>query len=333
MTRLACCSLVLALSACPSSSSKNHSEPPAQSGAGCPGAAGVYVASYVSQEPGRGRSGWALPLHAMKVEPGAEVADYTSIDAATASASGVPAAPPGTLWLATAGAPPCQVRTGGYYAAKIEGPPASVAYGVELDGCPAPKNPEEAGGIVLVSEQAPTGCRFEVPQPIAGRLGEMDAGKQWQRPTKETPLPAALAAVLPQHACAAPACEKLWAFAEVRVNDQPVAWTGAINWLQVGAPADQCQWPSERESGFWIPGDGGVPVKVTEGQQHPLPLLAVLADGGGAKVALAEAPGMYATYDLAPGRATLGRSVVWMHAPPEAWDAIDQLGPICEQAP
>jgi hypothetical protein len=326
MIRFALCSVVLALAACPQKGTQAAS----QTGAGCPAASGVFVASYVSQEPGKGRSGWVVPLHAAQLQDGAQIADYASIDAAAASAAGVPAAPTGSVWLATAAGAPCPAKVGNYYAAKIEGPPATVSYGVELEGCAAPKNPDEAGGIVLVSEQAPTGCRFEVPQPIAMRLGQMDAKKTWQRPTKDSPMPPPLAAAIPQKACTAPACETLWAFAEVKIGNTPVAWTGAINWLQIGNEPDQCAWTAERVSGFWIPVDGAA-VKVTEGQEHALPLIAVLADGGGAKVALAEANGEYVTYDLAPGRATLGRRVVWMLAPPQAWEAVDHLGPICDE--
>ena len=326
MIRFALCSVVLALAACP----KKGTPTEPQSVAGCPSAAGVFVASYVSQEGGSGRSGWVVPLHAAPLQDGAQVADYASIDAAAASAAGVPAAPAGTVWLATSTGAPCQAKLGSYYAAKFEGPPASVLYGVELDGCAAPKNPEEAGGIVMISEQAPSGCRFEVPQPIAGRLGQMDAKKVWQRPAKESPLPAPLAAALPQKQCSSPACEPLWAFAEVKIGGQTVAWTGAINWLQINNEPAQCAWTAERESGFWIPADGAA-VKVTEGQDHSLPLIAVLADGAGAKVALAEANGQYATYDLGPGRATLGHRVVWMLAPPQAWEAVDHLGPICDE--
>lgn len=325
MIRLVYGCLVLALAACP----KKGTTGQPQTGAGCPAASGVYEASYVSQE--KGRSGWAVPLHAAPLTGDAPA--YASIDAAAASAAGVPAAPTGVLWLATATGAPCQAKIGGYYSAKIEGPPASVSYGIELDGCPAPKNPDEAGGIVLVSEQAPTGCRFEIPQPIAGRLGEMDKAKKWLRPTKESPLPKTLVDAIPQKSCAAPACETLWAFADVKIDGQPVAWTGAINWLQIGTEPDQCAWQAERVSGFWIPASAsGAAVKVTEGQeQHSLPLIAVLADGGGAKVALAEANGEYVTYDLGGGRAALGHKVTWMLAPPQAWDAVDHLGPICDE--
>ena len=318
MIRLAL--ILVLLAACPKKGTT--SQPVA--GAGCPTAAGVYVASFASQQ--QGRSGWVVPLHAVPLQ--GEAAEYATVDAAAATAAGTPPPPTGTLWLVGPNGPPCQVKVGAYYAAKIE---SSLSYGVELEGCPAPKSPEEGGGIVLVSEQAPSGCRFETPQPLAGRLGETDKDKKWQRPTKESPLPKPLADALPQKACDPPACEKLWSFGEVKVDNQTIAWTGAFNWLQIGNEPDQCAWHAERESGFWIPGEGGTPIKVTEGQDHPLPLVAVLADGGGAKVAFAEANGQYATYDLAPGRATLGHRITWMIAPPQAWDAVDQLGPICDE--
>jgi hypothetical protein len=102
-----------------------------------------------------------------------------------------------------------------------------------------------------------------------------------------------------------------------------------INWLTIGAPADQCSWTASRESGIWLPSGKGA-TKLTEGQEHPLPLSAVLADGGGAKVILAEGPGEYATYDLAAGSARLGHRIVWQVVPPEIWDQVDNLGPFCE---
>lgn len=319
--------LLLVLAACPPKNASNP-QPQTTAGAGCPAASGIYVASYASTEQGKGH--WVVPLHST-AGAGAQLVDYAQIDPSVASAAGVPAAPQGTLWLATANAQPCRAKVGSYYAAKIEGPPQSVSYGVELEGCPAPANPDEAGGIVLVSEQAPTGCRFEPPQPIAARVGEMDAQKQWQRPTKETPLPPEIAAAIPQHPCDAPACEKLYAFGAVKFDGQPVAWSGAVNWLQIGAPADQCNWKAERFSGFFVPTPAGA-VKVTEGQEHPLVLSAALVDSGGAKALLAEGPGEYATYDLTADGARLGRHVTWMIAPDEAWDAVDHLGPICEPA-
>jgi hypothetical protein len=319
----------LALAGCPKGPSGTTTPQP---GAGCPAGNGVFVASYVTQDPSKGRSGWVIPLHSTVAPSAGEIADYAPIDAATASAAGVPAAPTGTLWLASASGEPCRATAGRFYMAKVEGDAgqASVAYGVELDGCAAPANAEDGGGIVLASEQAPTGCRFEAPQPAAARLGEMDVQKQWQRPAKESPIPPALASVIPAKDCPAPSCEKLWAFAEVKVNDQTVAWTGAVNWLAIGDPAEQCTWPAERFSGFFVPGPGGAAVKIIDGQTHPLVLSAVLADGGGPRVLLAEGPGEYATYDLVGGNAIHARTVAWMLAPADAWEAVDHIGPICD---
>jgi hypothetical protein len=322
MVRLVYGCLVLALAACPKKGTT--AQPPA--GAGCPAANGVYVASYLKHEHGSGT--WAVALHATPATGDAPA--YAKIDASAASAAGMPPAPTGTLWLVTPEGR-CRAKAGSLYAEKLESTPPSISYGFELDGCPTPKNPDDAGGIVLVAEQEPSGCRIEDPQPIAVRLGEMGKDKKWQRPAKETPLPKPLLDALPNKTCIAPACETLWAFAEVKIENQPIAWTGAINWLQIGNEPDQCAWQAERVSGFWIAAQGAA-VKVTEGQeQHSLPLIAVLADGAGAKVALAEAGGEYATYDLSPGHAVLGHRIVWGLAPPAAWEAVDHLGPICDE--
>lgn len=327
MSRLAGLAVLLALAACPKSQTGTGVAEP-QGGAGCPSANGVMIASYVAQDASKGRSGWVVPLHSVPL-PATDVPDYTTVDAATASAAGVPAPPTGTMWLASSSGEPCRGTVGHYYAARIEG---SLSYGFELDGCPAPRSADEGGGIVLVSDAAPTACRFEAPEPVAARLGEMPAQNQWQRPTKETPIPAPLAAVIPEKDCAAPACEKLWAFADVKIDGKTAAWSGAVNWLAVGDAAQPCSWTADRFSGFFVPGDDGKAVKITEGQSHPLVLSAVLADTSGARVLLAEGPGEYATYDVVPGSAKLGRSVVWMSAPAAAWEAVDHIGPICEPA-
>lgn len=307
--------LLALLAACPA---KQTGTGPQQATGGCPSAKGVYVASYTPK-------GWSVALHAA---PG-NVEDYARIDAQAAAAAGVPPVPTGTLWLATPTAAPCQAKAGSYYVSKVEGTQPSASYGFELEGCAPPPTQDAGGGIVLVSDVDPSGCRFEQPQPIAARLGEMDKQKQWQRPTKDTPMPRAIAAIVPPQQCTPPGCETLWAFGEVKVNDATVAWTGAVNWLQVGAPADQCSWPSERFSGFFVPaGDGAV--KVSEGQERPLALLATLVDRDGAKVLIADGPGEYATYDVAPGKASFGHRIHYVMVPPDAWNDVDNLGPICD---
>jgi hypothetical protein len=328
--RCACLAL-LVLAACPPKAPTGPQQPQ-QTGVGCPSAANVYVASYLTQDPGKGRTGWVLPLHAMQIDPGSSqsVPDYTNLDGTTASVSGVPAAPAGSIWLMTAQAAPCHATVGKFYAAKLQGPPVSLAYGVELEGCPAPTDQQEGGGLVLGSEVIPDGCQAIAPRPVAARMGDMDQQKQWHRPTKETAIPPVLAAAMPVHDCKAPACESLWTVAEVDVGEKPVAWSGALNWLQVGDAAAPCTWKAERYSGFWIPGADGKPIKIEEGQTHPLVLSAVLSDRGGPKALLAEGPGEYATYDLVPGKATLARHATWMLVPNDAWDMVDHLGPVCD---
>lgn len=301
-------------------------------GAGCPSANQVYVASYLSPEEGdkSGHAGWVLPLHDKVVESLDNAPEYGTIDAAAATAAGVPA-PPANVWL-LAGAQPCKATVGGYYAAAIDGPTKNLTYGVELSGCPAPPDPQSASAVVVESATAPQ-CQLVVPRPVAQRLGEVDkTNNHWQRPAKETPIPPVLARAIPPHACTPPACEPLWSIAQVDVGGKPAAWAGAVNWLAIpdGSPPEaQCTWKAEAFSGFFIAGADGSPVKVTDGQDHPLALTAVLADGAGAKVLVAEGPGEYTTYDLGGGNAAVGRHLVWLRPPPEAYQALDQLGPEC----
>lgn len=327
MVRLASC-LLLVLAACPPHS-QPVTPPPQPAGAGCPSAKDVYIASYLTQEAGKGRTGWVLPLHAAKVDASA---DYQTLDAAALGAAGVPAAPVGNIWLVAGMGAPCQAKLGSAYAAKVDGPPASVSYGYELDGCSAPADPQDASGVVLVSQEPPNSCQFEAPHPVAERLGVMDAKQQWQKPDKETPIPAALEPAIPAHACVAPGCEKLWAIAEIDVANNPVAWAGAVNWFEIGEPAAQCSWKHDQFSGFFIPSPNSPPVKITEGQapDHPLALSAALVDRSGAHVLIADGPGEYATYDLTPGRVALGNHFEWMIAPSEAWEMLDHLGPVCD---
>jgi len=61
------------------------------------------------------------------------------------------------------------------------------------------------------------------------------------------------------------------------------------------------------------------------GQDHPLVLTAAARRQRRAQSTAAEGPGEYATYDIAPGKATLGHHVAWMLAPQEALDAVDHL--------
>ncbi|MEJ7602041.1 MAG: hypothetical protein WKG01_29360 [Kofleriaceae bacterium] len=306
--------------------------PSLPTGAGCPTAAGVHVASYVLPEEGaKGHTGWVLPLHDKVVDTVEGTPDFATIDAAAAIAAGVPAAP-ASLWLLAPGARPCRASLGNYYAAAIASKTPNIAYGIELGGCPAPKDPETASAIVLASSESPGGCQAIAPRSVAQRLGEADKDNRWSRPRTETAIPPVLASAIPARECVAPGCEKLWSIAQVDVGNQPVAWAGAVNWIAIpdaAAPETQCDWKVETFSGFFVAGTGGVPTRVTEGQDHPLALTAVLVDQGGARVLVAEGPGEYSTYDLAAGKATLGRHLVWLRPDDESYAAIDHLGPGC----
>jgi len=335
------CWLVLGVVGCfPQASPTSPPVAPQQAiGGQCPAADGVYVASYLSQDPAKGRTGWVMPLHAMPVEPGAstKLPDYAVLDPTAAGVSGVPTAPAGTIWLVTPGAVPCRASLGRYYAAKLPGPPASLAYGVELEGCAAPPDTQDAGGLAMVGEIPPGDCKVDAPRPVALRLGDEDAQKQWHRPVRQTALPPALAAVIPSRACQPPGCEQLWAIGEVDFAGRPVAWTGAVNWLAIDnpMPSAQCTWKAERASGTWIVGADGTPTRLDEGQTpgHMLALSAVLSDNGGPRVALVEGGGEYAAYGLTGGVPKLARHVTWMLVPDASWEQADHLGPACEQPP
>ncbi len=313
---------------------------PSQGPGGCPSASNVHLASYLVQDDeaaaaAAGHTGWVLPLHDRRVDSVANRPDYAAIDASDARRLGVPAAP-ASVWLIAPGQSPCKATTGGYYSATVESPTPNITYGVELTGCAAPakEQQQDAEAIAVVADQAPIGCQILTPQPVAARLGEPDAQKHWQRPSKETPIPSELAAAIPPHDCRAPGCETLWAIAQVDVASRPVAWAGAVNWLTIPphtTPASQCDWKAETFAGFFVPGADGRAVKITQGQDHPLLLTAVLADPTGAKVLVAEGAGEYSTYDLSTGAATLARHLVWLILPPEAYAVDERIGPSCGQ--
>ena len=163
---------------------------------------------------------------------------------------------------------------------------------------------------------------------MAARLGELSAQKRWTPPTKATPIPAALAPVIPEHACVAPGCEMLWSIVQVSIGTQVIAWGGTVNWLHPDA-TPECSWATETFSGFFAAGPDGKPMKITEGQDHPLILTGVLADRTGPKVLLAEGAGEYTTYDLSSGAPVVGHHLVWLLAPAEAYVVDDRIGPEC----
>lgn len=304
-------------------------------GGGCPTADSVRVASYLSSEDPAtpaAHTGWVLPLHDQPVDSIAGQPEYQAIDAGTASSRGVPAAPL-DVWLTRPGQPPCRAAIGAYYAAAVDGPVPNITYGVELTGCPGPSqdHQDDAESIALLSPQAPSDCQVLAPRPVAARVGQTDAAGRWQRPTQETPIPPAIAPLIPPRDCRAPGCELLWAFGQVDVAGRPVAWAGAVNWLTIppgAAPESQCDWRAETFAGFFVPGPDGRAIKLTEAQDHPLLLTAVLADRGGPRALIAEGPGEYTVHDLTAG-ARVAHHLVWLRLPPEAYAIDERIGPSC----
>ena len=332
MNRALLCLLVLA--GCPRPVATPGPQP-VEAEVGCPAGSDVYVASYLSADPGKGHTGWVLPVRDEKVEAVAGIPEFEEL------APGGPQTPEIErpklpLWIMQPGVAPCRALVGKPYRAGIDVPGSpNVSYGVELDGCPPPADQEEDEAVVVGSPSAPGQCQILTPHPVAQRLGEITAQRQWSRPTKQTPIPPPVAALVPPHTCAAPGCETLWSFLQVDVGGAPVAWSGAVNWLQISgdvpAPAaTACTWPIETYSGFFVPGPNGTATKVDAGQDHPLVLTAVLADRGGAKVMLADGAGEYSTYDIAADGAHLSRHVVWLLADASAAGVDDRVGPVCE---
>lgn len=330
--------LLLALAGCPPPTSPGGTGPqPVEAEAGCPAGSDVYVASYLSAEPGKGHTGWVLPVRDDKAETVAGMKEFEEL------APGGPQTPDLDkprlpVWILQPGVAPCRATVGKAYRAAIDVPGSpNISYGLELDGCPAPTDPEEDEAVVVGSQAAPGQCQIVTPHPVAARLGEIDAQRRWSPPTKQVGIPKPVAALVPPHACTAPSCEMLWSILQVDVGVAPVAWSGAVNWMQTSAspaPVEQvCKWPIETFSGFFVPGPGGTAIKVDAGQDHPLVLTAVLADHGGAKVLLADGAGEYSTFDLAADGARLARHVVWLLADPAAYGVDDRVGPVCDPAP
>jgi hypothetical protein len=109
------------------------------------------------------------------------------------------------------------------------------------------------------------------------------------------------------------------------------ASAAAAQGVPVAPPGIWLMAPGQAETfaGFFVAGLDGKAIKVTEGQDHPLLLSAVLADRTGPRALVAEGSGEYTTYELSGGAAKLARHLVWLVLPPEAYAVDEQIGPSC----
>jgi hypothetical protein len=299
---------------------------PIPEGPGCPAAADVMVAVFHEASEGR-PAGWSLPL--ANREGGQGPARFQVLDAAAASAAGIPA-PPEKLWLLQPGSPPCEATPGPAFADTVTDGPVNDVLGVQLvTSCPAPGKDQAQLAVALAAAAAPSGCVAILPRPVAGRVGEASR-TTWQVMARSTPMPAAVEAALPKKDCAAP-CEKLWTVDQVDFAGKPVAWDVAIEWLRVDrSQKDPCQWATEGDGGVLVAAaDGSAQRVTTEHGVEPLHLAAVLADRAGPKVMVLEHIGEYATLDLGGSAPTPARHLRWYMPNEELYAGDRKLGPYC----
>lgn len=298
---------------------------PIPDGPPCPAAEAVMIA--VAHEAGPGVAAqWHLPLANRSTEETA--ARYRVLDAAAASAAGLPAPPP-KLWLMSGGAL-CEASPGAYYSEVVIDGKANEILGVQLTTkCALPAADAAQQAVALLADVAPTGCVAILPRPVAGRVAEEQNG-QWSVLPQSTPIPPAVAAALPQKSCVAP-CETLWTVAQVDFAGKPVAWDVALEWLRVdAAQPDACQWASEGDGGVFWANPAGAVERVADGHAVvPLHLGALLADRGGAKVLVLEHIGEYATFDVASGTNKPARYLRWVQPNEELYGGDRKLGPYC----
>lgn len=294
---------------------------PIPEGPPCPAADAVMIAAVHDTGPGAPNR-WHLPL--ANRPSTATSPSYRVLDAAAASAAGVPAAP-AKLWMMVNGTL-CEATAGDYYSSVVLDGPANEILGVQLTTkCALPSNEQPQLAVAFAAEAAPTGCVSILPRPVAGRVGD-DQNGRWSVLPQSTPIPDGLAAALPRKECQPP-CEALWTVAQVDFGGKPVAWDATLEWLRVDPQQDACSWASE--------GDGGVYLAATGARlddQHavsPLHLATLLADRGGPKTLLLENVGEYTTVDLTAAPPRVARHLRWYLPNEELYAGDRKLGPYC----
>jgi hypothetical protein len=311
---------------------------PTATGAPCPAARDVFESHYVKADATTpGYTGWIVPLRSVPVASADGVPAWAEVDAATLTAKEVPSLP-ATVWLIRPGAPPCPATVGKPYAELAADSGPALSFGYELtSACPAPADDAPAIAFAVATAAAPTGCQLLLPHPVATRVGgATDAAADpahevhWTRPDKSTPVPPALAAVVPAHACVAPGCEALWSVAAVEGPRGPIAYGATFNWLTIPAgagPEDECHWEAAHDLGVFV----GEPLTRLDDKvsARPLLLAGALVDGRGPAVLITGNYGELTTYDLADGKATLGQHYVYAVVNEESYGEQTVLGPYC----
>jgi len=291
---------------------------------GCPLASDVWL---VTSEAVGGPERWLLPLHHEMLDSDAGIPEFTRLDEAAARAHKVPV-PPAHLWLLEPDQPPCEATPAGYYAELISEGPVNHTFGVELTtACKI----EHGLAVAVASPTQPASCKTLVARDVATRIGSSDASGNWQRPTKQTAIPAALARALPPHACIAPSCEALWAVGQVDAAGAPIAYEATRNWITIppgSTPDHQCEWDQQRDYDIDLVQHGVATRLELADDEASHRLFAILADTRGPRVIVTSNIGEYATLDWA-NPPHVAKYLRWMQPNEEDYAAQGVLGPYC----
>ncbi|HTJ47585.1 MAG TPA: hypothetical protein VL463_36055 [Kofleriaceae bacterium] len=200
--------------------------------------------------------GWNLPLAAMPAPAGAVTAPITADEAKAAGVASVPK----TVWIVRAGQPLCRGRVTDL-TRNLDDAPGSMSIDARIEGCAPPARDEAGPWFALAVDNEPKGCDFETPKVIAERLGEAD-GETWVRPTKQTPIPAAITP--PPRACTAPACEALWSVRAAVVGGKPLAYEATFTWAHPDAALALCTIAHDDDHALYAIGKTGAAKKLDE---------------------------------------------------------------------
>jgi hypothetical protein len=236
--------------------------------------------------------GWNLPLAARPAPEGATTAPIT---ADQAKALGV-AAVPKTVWVYRAGQPPCRGHVTDL-TRNLDDAPGSMSIDARVEGCPPPGRDEVGPWFALAVDNDPKGCELAAPTAIAERLGEAD-GETWVRPTRETPVPPAIASLAPRPkaACAAPGCEPLWQVRAAVVGGKPAAYEATFTWARPDAGLALCTLAHDDDHALFAVGKTGAK-KLDEGGAWQR-LAGVFYDATGPRALVTTSRGTYTVRPL-----------------------------------
>jgi hypothetical protein len=262
----------------------------------CPSADKVVLLEplYQTSEEGSPPIGWNLPLAAAPAPDGATTGPLSLEDA---KAFGVVSVPK-TVWIYRGGQPVCRGTVSGL-TRNLDDAPGSMSIDALVDGCAPPERDDPGPWFGLAVDAEPKGCELSSATVIAERVGEAD-GVDWVRPTKETPIPTAIASLLPKpkETCDAPACEPLWEVRAAEVASKPLAYEATLTWAHPDETMNLCLTAHEDDHALFAVGKTG-PKKLVEAGtwQH---LAGVFYDATGPRAMVTTAQGTYTVRAFGP---------------------------------